>query len=550
MSDYKKLAELLFPDCSKTPEEYEAFYPPRALGEGARVTRFAPSPTGFLHIGGLFASLAAERAAHLSGGVFFLRIEDTDKKREVEDGVTGIIKGLESFHISFDEGMTGPVADRGAYAPYLQSRRAAIYASCARRLVELGLAYPCFCGEAELQAIRAEQEAKKELPGYYGAYAKCRDLPFEAVEARVKAGESYVIRLRSPGRADRRVSFKDGVKGKIEMPENTMDIVLLKSDGIPTYHFAHAVDDHFMRTTDVIRGDEWVSSVPVHLQLFEVLGYKPPRYAHISPIMKEDGGAKRKISKRKDPEAAVSYFVDEGYPAESVLEYLLTLLNSNYEDWRRANPALPYTDFPFSLSKMSSSGALFDMAKLMDLSRNVIARMTAQEVYDGVTAWAQIYDAELFTLLSRDRAYAEGIFAIDRGGAKPRRDIAKWSDVRQWLSFFYDELWNGEYDELGNMTREDARKIIEAYCAVYDVSDDKDTWFNKIKALCEPLGFAREVKTYKKNPDAYKGHVGDVSGVLRLALTGRRQTPDLCSIMALFGRERCQARFARFLAAL
>lgn len=550
MSDYKKLAELLFPDCSKTPEEYEAFYPPRALGEGARVTRFAPSPTGFLHIGGLFASLAAERAAHLSGGVFFLRIEDTDKKREVEDGVTGIIKGLESFHISFDEGMTGPVADRGAYAPYLQSRRAAIYASCARRLVELGLAYPCFCGEAELQAIRAEQEAKKELPGYYGAYAKCRDLPFEAVEARVKAGESYVIRLRSPGRADRRVSFKDGVKGKIEMPENTMDIVLLKSDGIPTYHFAHAVDDHFMRTTDVIRGDEWVSSVPVHLQLFEVLGYKPPRYAHISPIMKEDGGAKRKISKRKDPEAAVSYFVDEGYPAESVLEYLLTLLNSNYEDWRRANPALPYTDFPFSLSKMSSSGALFDMAKLMDLSRNVIARMTAQEVYDGVTAWAQIYDAELFTLLSRDRAYAEGIFAIDRGGAKPRRDIAKWSDVRQWLSFFYDELWNGEYDELGNMTREDTRKIIEAYCAVYDVSDDKDTWFNKIKDLCEPLGFAREVKTYKKNPDAYKGHVGDVSGVLRLALTGRRQTPDLCSIMALFGRERCQARFARFLAAL
>ena len=550
MSDYKKLAELLFPDCSKTPEEYEAFYPPRALGEGARVTRFAPSPTGFLHIGGLFASLAAERAAHLSGGVFFLRIEDTDKKREVEDGVTGIIKGLESFHISFDEGMTGPVADRGAYAPYLQSRRAAIYASCAKRLVELGLAYPCFCGEAELQAIRAEQEAKKELPGYYGAYAKCRDLLFEAVEARVKAGESYVIRLRSPGRADRRVSFKDGVKGKIEMPENTMDIVLLKSDGIPTYHFAHAVDDHFMRTTDVIRGDEWVSSVPVHLQLFEVLGYKPPRYAHISPIMKEDGGAKRKISKRKDPEAAVSYFVDEGYPAESVLEYLLTLLNSNYEDWRRANPALPYTDFPFSLSKMSSSGALFDMAKLMDLSRNVIARMTAQEVYDGVTAWAQIYDAELFTLLSRDRAYAEGIFAIDRGGAKPRRDIAKWSDVRQWLSFFYDELWNGEYDELGNMTREDARKIIEAYCAVYDVSDDKDTWFNKIKDLCEPLGFAREVKTYKKNPDAYKGHVGDVSGVLRLALTGRRQTPDLCSIMALFGRERCQARFARFLAAL
>ena len=550
MSDYKKLAELLFPDCSKTPEEYEAFYPPRALGEGARVTRFAPSPTGFLHIGGLFASLAAERAAHLSGGVFFLRIEDTDKKREVEDGVTGIIKGLESFHISFDEGMTGPVADRGAYAPYLQSRRAAIYASCAKRLVELGLAYPCFCGEAELQTIRAEQEAKKELPGYYGAYAKCRDLPFEAVEARVKAGESYVIRLRSPGRADRRVSFKDGVKGKIEMPENTMDIVLLKSDGIPTYHFAHAVDDHFMRTTDVIRGDEWVSSVPVHLQLFEVLGYKPPRYAHISPIMKEDGGAKRKISKRKDPEAAVSYFVDEGYPAESVLEYLLTLLNSNYEDWRRANPALPYTDFPFSLSKMSSSGALFDMAKLMDLSRNVIARMTAQEVYDGVTAWAQIYDAELFTLLSRDRAYAEGIFAIDRGGAKPRRDIAKWSDVRQWLSFFYDELWNGEYDELGNMTREDARKIIEAYCAVYDVSDDKDTWFNKIKDLCEPLGFAREVKTYKKNPDAYKGHVGDVSGVLRLALTGRRQTPDLCSIMALFGRERCQARFARFLAAL
>ena len=346
------------------------------------------------------------------------------------------------------------------------------------------------------------------------------------------------------------MSFKDGVKGKIEMPENTMDIVLLKSDGIPTYHFAHAVDDHFMRTTDVIRGDEWVSSVPVHLQLFEVLGYKPPRYAHISPIMKEDGGAKRKISKRKDPEAAVSYFVDEGYPAESVLEYLLTLLNSNYEDWRRANPALPYTDFPFSLSKMSSSGALFDMAKLMDLSRNVIARMTAQEVYDGVTAWAQIYDAELFTLLSRDRAYAEGIFAIDRGGAKPRRDIAKWSDVRQWLSFFYDELWNGEYDELGNMTREDTRKIIEAYCAVYDVSDDKDTWFNKIKDLCEPLGFAREVKTYKKNPDAYKGHVGDVSGVLRLALTGRRQTPDLCSIMALFGRERCQARFARFLAAL
>jgi len=543
--DYKKLSGLLFPNIDKEPQDYETIYPPRNLGEEAKITRFAPSPTGFLHIGGLFASLISERIAHQSGGKFILRIEDTDKKREVDDGVAKIIEGLKSFGISIDEGFVDFDTERGDYGPYKQSQRAEIYQCFAKSLVEKGMAYPCFCSEETLTKIREEQEAEKLLPGYYGKHAYCRELSYEEIENNINAGKSYVLRLKSPGSEDRRISFKDGIRGKIELPENIVDVVILKSDGIPTYHFAHVVDDHLMRTTNVIRGDEWISSVPIHLQMFSMLGLKPPKYAHIAPIMKEDAGGKRKISKRKDPEAAVTWYSDEGYPVDGVIEYLLNLANYTFEDFRRANKTAPWTDFKLEMSKMSNSGALFDLVKLNDICKNKIGSYTAEKVYDLATDWAQKYDTELFELLTRDRDYSIAMFGFDRNPDKPRKDIGKWSEVRNSFSFMFDELFEGKYDEI-NIKSEEALKLLEDYLDMYDENADNSGWFDTLKDLAEKNGFAREVKEYKQNPDAYKGHVGDVSNVIRVAVTGRTKSPDLYSIMKTLGRDRVIERITAY----
>jgi len=547
MSDSARIAQLLFPHVTQTPAQLmEQVYPPRELKEGAAVTRFAPSPTGFLHIGGVFTSLVAERVAHLSGGKVILRIEDTDKKREVEGGAELIVRGLSDFGIYFDEGVL-PGGEQGAYGPYRQSMRAELYHVFCKDLVERGLAYPCFCTEDELAEYRARQEQSGVTPGYWGEYAeKCRSRSYDEIKALVDAGTPYVVRLRSPGKPGGRVKLRDVIRGEIEMEENFIDVVLLKSDGIPTYHFAHVVDDTLMRVTQVIRGEEWVASAPIHLQLFWLCGLKAPKYAHVSPIMKEDGGAKRKLSKRKDPEAAVSYFSEQGYPASAVTEYLLTIANSDFEDWRRQNREAPCSEFPFSLKKMSLSGALFDLVKLQSVSAEVISRMTAEEVCESVLAWAKEYDADLYARLSSDKSFAAGIFAIDRGGKKPRKDIAKWSDVRGYLSYFFDDMLTRENaDTLPD--GETRRAILQAYLEALDAADDKDTWFEKIRGLCAPLGFCPDVKQYKESPEQYRGHVGDVSAVIRMALTGRLNTPDLHAITALLGQERCLARIKDYM---
>ena len=540
MDEKKALAELLFPNVTQTPDDLEKLFPPRKLPEGARVTRFAPSPTGFLHIGGLFAALISKLNAQMTNGIFMLRIEDTDKKREIEDGVSEIIRGLEAFGVTPDEGVMGFNKEQGNYGPYTQSKRADIYHVVAKSLVEKGFAYPCFCSEDELSALREQQEKEGALiKGYFGKWAKCRNLTFEQQKKLIEEGKPYTLRLRSPGSEDKRITFVDLIKGKIEMPENIQDIVLLKTDSIPTYHFAHAVDDHFMRTTHVTRGDEWISSVPTHIQLFSVCGFKAPKYAHISPIMKEENGSKRKLSKRKDPEAAVTYYAEEGFPKESVLEYLLTLANSNFEDWRRANPDADCSEFPFNLKKMSVSGALFDLTKLTDVSKNVISKMSAEKVLAYALDWAKNYDEKLYSLLSRDEEYSKAIFSIDRGTAKPRKDIAKFSEIGAYVSYFFDEEFDTDLSELPqNLSKETVIKILEAYAASYEQAKDNSEWFEHMKELCEPLGFTPNVKEYKKNPGLYLGHVGDVSSVVRVAVTGRKNTPDLFSIMTVLGKER------------
>ena len=547
MTDTQKIADLLFPEVSAVPQDLEEKYPPRALPEGARVTRFSPSPTGYLHIGGLFGALADYMTAKATDGVFYLRIEDTDKKREIEDGVSGILEGLRAFGITPDEGVTGFDSETGAYGPYTQSKRVEIYHIVAKDLVRRGLAYPCFCTADELTALREQQEKDGALiRGYFGKYAKCRDLSDEEIEANLRAGKPYVLRFRSDGDENRRVRFDDIVRGKIEFPENIIDEVLLKSDGVPTYHFAHVCDDHFMRTTHVLRGEEWLSSVPKHIALFKACGFRAPKYAHTPLVLKidEQDGTKRKISKRKDPEAAVSYFVDSGYPKEALIEYLMTLLNSNFEDWRRANPEADIYSFPFNLKKMSVSGALFDLAKLNDISKTVISRMDAQTVFDRTLEWAKTYDAEYAALLENDPQKALGMMALDRGGKKPRKDIAMWSQVRSYFSYMYPALYEKDYTLPENIDAADAAAILHDYSEVWSPADEKDVWFEKIKALCAPHGFTPNVKEYKQNPDAFKGHVGDVSTVIRIAVTGRTNTPDLCTILQLLGEETVHARLA------
>lgn len=537
------MADLLFADITKTPDDYEELYPKRNLDEGSIVTRFAPSPTGFLHFGGLFAAFIEKTAAKTTDGIFYLRIEDTDKKREVENGVSLIVKGLSDFGIEIDEGMMSETEEKGAYGPYTQSKRTPIYQAYVKSLVEKGLAYPCFMTEEELSAVRENQESEKKLPGIYGEYAKYRSVTVEEAKRRIENGEEYVVRLKSPGSADNRIKFKDAIKGEIEMPENILDVVLLKKDGTPTYHFAHAVDDHLMRTTHVIRGDEWISSVPIHLQLFRLLGFKPPKYAHISPIMKEENGGKRKLSKRKDPEAAVSFYSEQGYPKGAIWEYLMTLANSNYEDWRLANRDADIDEFKFSLNKMSKAGALFDLVKLADVSKNYISTLSAEEVYEMVTEWAQLNNEKLYSLLSEDEEYAKAIFAIERGNAKPRKDIGTWSDVEEYVAYFYDKLWDRKRDFADNLTNGDMIEILEKYKDIYDENAEADDWFPTVRDMAESLGYAKAPKEYKNNPDDYKGHVGDVAGVIRVAVTGRRNTPDLYEIMQVLGSEEVMKRF-------
>ena len=543
--DNNLLAELLFPDVKDSIEDLEKRYPERALPEGARVTRFAPSPTGYLHIGAFYTALVNLLTAKASGGTSYLRIEDTDKKREIDDGVSAIINGFKKLGVEFSEGVTGFGTESGDYGPYTQSKRVGIYHTVAKELVKKGLAYPCFCTAEELSALREQEEKDGALiTGYFGKYAKCRNLSFEDIKEKLEKNEPYVLRFRSFGDENRRIVFDDMIRGKIEMPENVIDEVLLKSDGIPTYHFAHVCDDHFMRTTHVIRAEEWLSSVPKHIALFKACGFKVPKYAHVSQVMKldEDDGNKRKISKRKDPEAAVSYFFEAGVPKESITEYLLTLINSNFEDWRRANPKASAFDFPFNLKKMSSSGCLFDLVKLADVSKNVISVMDADTVYSYISEWAKEYDPEFYEIFTKNPERSREIVNIDRENPKPRKDIAKWSEVKDYFSYMFNEYYTPAFELPENISKDDAAAILKKYRDVYDASDGKDEWFNKLKDICEPLGFTPNVKEYKKSPDSFKGHVGDISTVIRLAVTSRRNTPDLCSIMRLLGKEEALRR--------
>ena len=545
--NYKDLADLIFPE-AKDISYYEEKYPRRELKENAVVTRYAPSPTGVMHIGGLYQALIAKKIAKQTEGVFFVRIEDTDQKREIENGTMEIINSLSNFGLEPNEGMISETEEKGIYGPYKQSKRKDIYQAYAKYLIEQGKAYPCFCTPEDVEAIRAKQEAAKIRPGYYGVWAKCRNNTVEEMAEKIKNGEKYIIRFKSPGREDRKIKHKDVIKGNVEFPENDQDIVIIKADGLPTYHFAHAIDDHLMGTTHVIRGDEWLSSVPLHLQLFHELGFRPPKYAHIAPIMKNDNGNKRKLSKRKDPEAAVSYYEQEGIPSEAVNEYLLNLANSTFENWRRANKDKSVDEFELKLNKMSVSGALFDMVKLLDVGKTVISKFTAEEVYEKAMTWAKKYDNELEEML-KDKNYALKIFGIERGNQKPRKDIAKWSDVKESIIYMYDNKFLDENIEYPYQTineKDDINEILKLYTEkYYDENDDKQTWFNKIKELSGEMGFAKEVKEYKQNPDMYKAHVGDVSTVLRVALTGRTNTPDMYEIMNVLGKESIQKRFEK-----
>lgn len=540
--DYQALADLLFPDVHETPEAVEQRFPPRQLPEGAVVTRMAPSPTGFVHLGNLVQGLTSERMAHQSGGVLFLRVEDTDAKREVPGAVEVLIKTLKHYGISFDEGATME-GDNGIYGPYRQRQRADIYHVYAKKLVSEGKAYPCFCTEEELTAMRETQEANKENTGYYGKYAIWRDRSLEDIRAQLDAGNPWVLRFRSTGSIENQFKFDDLVKGKLTITENDIDHVLLKSDGIPTYHFAHAVDDHLMRTTHVVRGDEWLPTLPFHIQLFQALGFKLPKYVHIGPLMKMDGSSKRKLSKRKDPELALTYYKAEGFPVAAVYEYIMTLLNSNFEDWRRANPDAPVDNFKFSAKKLNPAGSLFDYAKLVDVSKNVISRMDAGQVYTLLSQWAQEFDPEFGALLAEDPDYATRILAIGRGGKKPRKDLAVWKDAKPYMGFFYDQyLETPEFD--GKFAPGVIAEVLNRFLASFDIADDANTWFEKVKAITTGMGFTTDMKAYKANPDAFPGTVADVSTFIRLAVTGKTNSPDLYTVMQILGKDRTVARIS------
>jgi len=538
--DYQALAQLLFPDVTDTPETLEEKYPLRNTPEGAVITRMAPSPTGFVHLGNLVQGLTSERMAHQSGGVLFLRVEDTDAKREVPGAVEVLIDTLKHYGIQFDEGATHD-GDSGNYGPYRQRQRAAIYHVYAKKLVSEGQAYPCFCTEEELSAMRAQQEANKETTGYYGKYAMWRDRSMEDIQAQLTAGNPWVLRFRSTGSIENQFKFDDLVKGKLTITENDVDHVLLKSDGIPTYHFAHAVDDHLMRTTHVVRGDEWLPTLPFHIQLFKALGFKLPKYVHIGPLMKMDGTSKRKLSKRKDPELALTFYKAEGFPVKAVYEYIMTILNSNFEDWRRANPDADTDEFKFSPKKLNPAGSLFDYAKLVDVSKNVISKMSAEEVYELLTEWAQEFDPDFAEKLSSDKDFAVSILAIGRGGKKPRKDLAVWKDAKPYMGFFYDDYL--ELPVFDDRFENDVIKtVLEKFLAAYDPADDANQWFDKVKAITEEIGFTTDMKAYKADPTAFPGTVADVSTFIRQAVTGKINSPDLYTVMQILGKERSEER--------
>ena len=546
--DYEALAQLLFPDVTTTAQELEERFPQRNLPEGAVVTRMAPSPTGFVHLGNLVQGMISERMAHQSGGVLFLRVEDTDAKREVPGAVEVLINSLKHYNIHFDEGATID-GDFGAYGPYRQRQRASIYHVFAKKLVSEGKAYPCFCTEEELSAMREKQEANKETTGYYGNYAIWRDRPMEDIRSELSDGHPWVLRFRSTGSIEHQFKFDDLVKGKLTITENNVDHVLLKSDGIPTYHFAHAVDDHLMRTTHVVRGDEWLSTLPFHIQLFQALGFQLPKYVHIGPLMKMDGNSKRKLSKRKDPELALTYYRAEGFSTAAMREYLMTVLNSNFEDWRRANPDADLEDFKFSPKKLNPAGSLFDYAKLVDVSKNVISRMSAETVYAQLTEWAQEFQPDFGRKLTEDPDYAKAILAIGRGGKKPRKDLATWVDAKEYMGFFYDEyLEKPVFDE--KFDKALIADVLDRFLNGFDMADDSTAWFNKVKAITEAIGFTTDMKAYKLDPAAYPGTVADVSTFLRLAVTGKTNSPDLYTVMQLLGKERTESRIRSALAQL
>lgn len=547
----KELADLMFPNVKHDPEYYEKLYPERDLPEGAVVSRFAPSPTGFVHMGSLLAAFIESKVPKETNGVFYLRIEDTDGKRSVENGVQGIIDDLNNFEIKIDEGVVSENEQIGKYGPYIQSERKEIYDTYAKYLVEQGLAYPCFCTQEEIDETRKMQELNKERIGIYGSYAKCRFLTNEERAEKIRNGVPYIIRLKSPGDFNKKIVLNDLVRGKIEFPENDMDIVLIKSDGLPLYHFAHAIDDHLMRTTHVLRGEEWISSTPVHLQLFQVLGFKPPKYAHLGVIMKVDeDGTRRKLSKRKDPEAAVSFYHQQGIPVEAVKLYLMTIANSNFEGWWDQNPTLGIDDFKFDFKKMSVSGSLFDLEKLLNISRSYISRLKASDVYDKALVWAKEFDQDFASLLEKYKDYSIAILNIEREQKKPRKDFESFSAIKKNIWYMYDELFidNLTYDFGKIQDKEEIKTILKLYIdKYYSENDDKETWFNKIKELSNELGYCTDMKEYKTNPDNYKGSVADISTVIRVAVTTSSTTPDLYEILKLLGRERIQNRFNKFM---
>lgn len=532
--DHKKLAERLFPEECKPLAYYEEKYPPRALEKNAEVTRLAPSPTGFIHLGNLFVAIANERIAHRSGGVMYLRIEDTDLKRKVDGAVEAVIEAMAYFDIRFDEG--AEIQADNAYAPYYQRQRAEIYHAFAKSLVERGRAYPCFCTEDELSALRERQTAEKKITGYYGEYARCRDLSEEEIYKNLDAGKPYVLRLKSLGNPENKLKFRDEIKGEITVTENDQDVVILKSDGIPTYHFAHAIDDHFMRTTLVLRGEEWLSSLPVHIELFDALGFARPRYGHNCSLMKQDGETRRKLSKRKDPELSLGYYRQEGYHPRAVKIYILTLLNSDFEDWYRKNPEKPLEEFPFKASKMSKSGTLFDLDKLNDIAKNEFASLSAEEAFEFLHGWAEEFGTAEQKRYFADKEYALRVLNLCMGTAskKRRKDFATAKQAVELVSYFFrDPLSHEAY----RVTAEEKRAILQGFAQSYNYGDDAQEWFSKVKKIADENGFASDMKEYKAHPEAFRGNVSDVAEVLRIAVTGRANTPDLWSIMQILGEK-------------
>ncbi len=547
MATYKDLANLIYPNINISIDDLEKKFPKRNLKEGAMVIRFAPSPTGFLHTGSLFTSLLDCYYAHQSGGIFYIRLEDTDTKREIAGSGESLIKQLQAFDVIPDEGYLSDTEEIGAYGPYKQSNRSLIYNTCIKHLIEIGRAYPCFCSAEELQALRQEQEARKEIPGYYGKYAKYRDFPVEEAMAKIQAGDPYIIRFKSMGDHRNKISFHDEIKGDLELTENDQDIVICKSDGLPTYHFAHLVDDHFMRTTHITRGEEWLSSLPIHLELFDSIGFERPKYAHFPVIMKVDeNGNRRKLSKRKDEEAAVSYFLEQGYPKYGFIEYLLTIANSNYEAWRNENLDKDFHEFKLSFDKMSLDGALFDIAKVANISKERMAYRKAKDLALEVKEWAKTYNVPFYNHIIQDEEFFISILNIEREKEKPRKDYAKYSDIYPIISFFFDDVYQAidkkAFEWNPTISKSDIKAVLEDYYNTMDLSLSEEEWFNSIKELATRHGFADNIKVWKKDKESYKGHVGDVSEFLRIALSGKRNSPNLYYVIQILGENKVKAR--------